>query len=175
MAIAIDLTIPDTGVIVTSNTTGDAFTFGNQRDVDDLLQNLLVRAMARAVVENNTPYALDVDIAYVAGDLGDQDVFLAPGAVILDRVTVEAPSLTADGRVAEPQVDTAEVIIAADDLDQLIVADPAEGMPTPRFTATVKVRLRAGTGAGGRAALGADARAILKSAVVVEVTRGGAQ
>jgi len=175
MAIAIDFTIPDSGVVVTRNTTGDALTFGNQRDIDDLLQNILVRAMARSVVENNTPYALDVDVAYAAGDLGDQDVFTVPGAVVLDRVTVEAPSLTADGLVVEPRVDTAEVTIAADDLQQLLAVDPDEGMPTPQFTATVKVRLRAGTGANGRAALGSDAWAILKSAVVLEVTRGGAQ
>jgi len=175
MAIAIDFTIPDTGVMVTSNTTGEALTFDDQRDIDDLLQTMLVRAIARAVVENNTPYVLEIDIAYAAGDLGDQDVFDVPGAVMLDRVFVEAPALTATGRVTEPLVDTAEVAVPPGDLAPLLAVDPGSGMPKPQFTATARLRLKAGAGANGRAALGAEDWAILKSSIVLEVKRGGAQ
>jgi hypothetical protein len=176
MAIAIDFTIPDTGVMVTSNTTGEALTFGDQRDIDDLLQKLLVRAVARSVVENKTPYVLEIDIAYAAGDLGDQNIFDVPGAVILDRTFVEAPDLTTTGRVTAPLVDTAEVVVPPADLAPLLAVEPepGSGMPRPQFTATARVRLKAGTGANGRAALGAQDWAILKSSIVLEVKRGGA-
>lgn len=175
MAVGIDFTIPDSGVVILSNNTSDALTFDTQEDIDDILNTLLVRASAISEVENNTPYALEIDIAYAAGDLGDQDVFQVPGASILSTITVAAPSLSAEGRVTDPVTDTTLVSIPAEDVAPLLAVDPGDGAPTPRFTATVRARMRAGTGGNGRAALGVDDVALLVSGVVIEVRRGGAQ
>jgi hypothetical protein len=175
MAVGIDFTIPDSGVVILSNNTSDALTFDTQEDIDDILNTLLVRASAISEVENNTPYALEIDIAYAAGDLGDQDVFQVPGASILSTITVAAPSLSAEGRVTDPVTDTTLVSIPAEDVAPLLAVDPGDGAPTPQFTATVRARMRAGTGGNGRAALGVDDVALLVSGVVIEVRRGGAQ
>jgi hypothetical protein len=175
MAIGIDFTIPDTGVIVSGNNSSDALTFDTQEDIDDLLNNLLVRASAISEVENGTPYQLEVDIAYAAGDWGEQDVFQVPGAVILSDINVVAPAVTSEGRVTSPVTDTTWVTIPVEDLDPLLAVDPGEGMPQPMFTATVKARMTAGTGGSGRAALGVNDRAFLVSGIVIEVKRGGGQ
>ncbi len=175
MAIGIDFTIPDTGVVVSGNNSNEALTFDTQEDIDDLLNNLIVRASAISEVENGTPYELEVDIAYAAGDLGEQDVFQVPGAVILSGINVVAPAVTAEGRVTSPVIDTAWVTIPVEDMDPLLAVDPGEGMPKPMFTATVRARMTAGSGSGGRAALGVNDRAFLISGIVIEVKRGGGQ
>jgi len=175
MAIGIDFTIPETGVIVTSNNVSEALTFDSQEDIDDILNNLLIQASAIAEIENGTPYALEIDIAYAAGDLGDQDVFLVPGASILSLINVAAPTLSSEGRVTTPVIDTTWVTIPVEDVEPLLAVDPGEGVPTPKFTATVRARMVAGTGGGGRAALGVDDVALVISGIVIEVKRGGAQ
>jgi hypothetical protein len=175
MAIGIDFTIPDTGLVVTSNNVSEALTFDSQEDIDDILDNLLIQASAVAEVDNGTPYALEIDIAFAAGDLGDQDVFQIPGASIIAGVTVAAPALSSEGRVTTPVIDTTSVTIPVEDVEPLLAVDPGEGVPEPKFTATVRARMRSGLGGGGRAALGVDDVALVISGVVIEVKRGGAQ
>jgi hypothetical protein len=174
MVVGIDFTIPDTGVVVLSNNTSDALTFDTQDEIDDILDNLLIQASAISEVENGTPYALEVDIAYVAGDLGDQDVFQVPGATTISNIQVDAPPLTAEGRVTTPVVDTTRITIPAEDVDPLLAVDPGVG-PTPKFTATAKIRMMAGAGGAGRAALGVNDVALLASGIVIEIRRGGGQ
>jgi hypothetical protein len=166
LVVGVDATIPASGVdYPAQNETNDGLDL-QPDDIADVIDNLLVRAFAQAEVVNGTPYELEVAIAYIEGDVGTVDVFTLPGAVILDPVRLAAPEVSADGRVVAPVVDTVEVAVAAAEAEPLLTAT---------YTTTLRTRLFPGPGGGGRAALGADDRAVVRSSVVLEVKRGGAQ
>jgi hypothetical protein len=162
--VGLDATIPPEGVAYPpENERNDGLDL-DPDDIADVIENLLVGALARAEVTNATPYELEVSIAYVEGDVGDADVFTLPGAVILDPVRIAAPSVSGEGRVQEPVVDTVEVAVASTDVAPLL---------QPVYTTTLKARMFGAPEAAGRAALGADDRAIVRSTIVLEVKRGG--
>ena len=162
----LDVTIPAAGVAYPpQNEVNDGLDL-KPEDVADVLDNLLVHAAASAEVHNATPYELEVVIAYVEGDFGETDVTTLPGVVVLPAVRVAAPEVSADGRVLAPVVDTVEVAVSPSEVEPLLKAV---------YTTTLKVRLFAGDGGNGRAALGVDDRAIVKATVVADVKRGGAQ
>ncbi len=166
LVVGVDATIPESGVeYPAQNETNDGLDLAPD-DIVDVIDNLLVRAFAQAEVVNQTPYELELSIAYIEGDVGTSDVFLLPGAVILDPVRVAAPQVGTDGRVVAPVVDTVEIAVAAADVEPILTAT---------YTTTLKTRLFPGPSSGGRAALGADDRAVVRSSVVLEVARGGVQ
>ena len=67
-----------------------------------------------------------------------------------------------------------EILDYARYIQRFDAVDPGGG-PDPEFTATARVRMTAGTGGGGRAALGVDDVALVISGVVIELKRGGGQ
>jgi hypothetical protein len=170
VVVAIDVVV---GVDATIPVTGAMYPPGNQinegmgldaEDADDVIENLLVRAAAGAEVVNETPYELEVTLAFIDGDRGATDVTTLPGAVILSPVRVAAAVVGADGRVVAPVVDTVETGIAADQIGPLL---------GDMYTVTVKATLFPGAGGNGRAALGVDDRAIVGSTVILDLKRGG--
>jgi hypothetical protein len=164
VVVGVDATIPATGA---AYPPGNQFNEGmglDPEDADDVIANLLVRAMASAEVVNETPYELEVTVAFIEGNRGETDVTTLPGSVILDPVRVAAPAVDAEGRVVSPVVDTVEVGIAARDIRPLLGES---------YTATLKATLFPGEGGSGRAALGVDDRALVASTVVLELKRGG--
>jgi hypothetical protein len=164
LLVGLDATIPPEGVAYPpENERNDGLDL-DPDDIADVIDNLLVRAFARAEVTNATPYELEVSIAYIEGDVGAADVFTLPGAVILDPVRIAAPSVSVEGRVQEPVVDSVEVAVAGADVEPLLRSV---------YTTTLKARMFGAPEAAGRAALGADDRAIVRSTVVLEVKRGG--
>lgn len=163
--VGFDFTVPDTGVVITENSRQDGLNFA-QPDITDIVQNLLVRAGVTAEVTNSMPFALDIELAYAPGDLGNADVFLEPNAVVVSPIQVAAPTLDAMGRVTTPVVDTVEILLVGSDVEPLL---------GPEFTATLRTRARAGTGGNNRAALGAGDQAVFISHVVIDVKRGGGQ
>lgn len=162
----LDVTIPEAGVAYPPQNEVNEGLDLKPEDVADVLDNLLMRAAASAEVHNGTPYELEVVIAYVEGDFGETDVTTLPGVVVLPAVRVTAPAVSADGRVLTPVVDTVEVAVSPADVEPLLKA---------AYTTTLKVRLFAGDGGAGRAALGVDDRAIVKATVIADVKRGGSQ
>ena len=166
LVVGLDVTVPPAGVAYPPQNEVNEGLDLKPEDVADVLDNLLVHAAASAEVSNGTPYELEVVIAYVEGDFGTTDVTTLPGAVILPAVRVAAPEVSADGRVLTPVIDTVEVAVSPGEVEPLLKA---------AYTATVKARLFAGDGANGRAALGADDRAIVKATVIADVKRGGTQ
>jgi hypothetical protein len=164
--VGLDATIPPGGVeYPPENEVSEGLDLGPD-DVADVIDNLLIRAFATAEVANATPYELEVSIAYIEGDAGDADVFALPGAVIVTPVRIAAPGVSGDGRVVEPVVDTVEVELAGADVEPLLQAV---------YTTTLKARLFPAPEGTGRAALGADDRAVIRSTVVLDVKRGGGQ
>ncbi len=163
--VGFDFTVPDTGVVITENSQQDGLGF-EQPDIDDVVQNLLVTARVTAEVTNGTPFALDIDLAYAPGNLGNADVFLDPNAVIVNPISIAAPTLDAGGRVTAPVVETVEIVLVGRDVEPLL---------GPEFTATLKTRARPGPGGNNRVALGAGDQAVFRSSVVIDVRRGGGQ
>ncbi len=163
--VGFDFTVPDTGVVITENSQQDGLGFA-QPDIDDVVQNLLVQAGVTAEVTNGTPFALDIQLAYAPGNLGNADVFLDPNAVVVTPITIVAPTLDATGRVTAPVVDTVEIVLVGQDVTPLL---------GPEFTATLKTRARPGPGGNNRVALSAGDQAIFSSSVVIDVKRGGGQ
>jgi hypothetical protein len=162
--VGLDATIPPGGVAYPPENEVSEGLDLDPDDVADVIDNLLVRAFATAEVTNATPYALEVSIAYIEGDAGDADVFALPGAVIVAPVRVAAPGVSGEGRVLGTVIDTVEVELAGADVEPLLQA---------AYTTTLKARLFPAPGGAGRAALGADDRAVIRSTVVLEVKRGG--
>jgi hypothetical protein len=163
--VGVDATVPETGALYPpGNQINDGLGL-QPDDAADVIDNLLVRAAASAEVTNETPFALEVTIAFIEGDYGETDVTTLPGSVILDPVRVDAPELDERGRVVTAVVDTVEAGITASQIGPLL---------GDVYTATVKATLYPGAGGTGRAALGVDDRAIIVSTVILALKRGGA-
>jgi len=166
VVVGVDVSIPAEGVeYPPGNQTNDGLGL-DAEDTEDVIENLLVRAGLSATVTNETPYELEVTIAFIEGDRGTIDVSTLPGSVILDPVRVAAPSVDAQGRVVAPVVDTVESAVAAEHVGPLL---------GDVYTVTVKPRLFPGPGGGGRAALGVNDRALVASTITLEIKRGGGQ
>jgi hypothetical protein len=164
VVVGVDATIPATGATYPPGNQINEGMGLDSADAADVIENLLVRAVAGAEVVNETPYELEVTIAFIEGDRGATDVTTLPGAVILDPVRVAAPLIDADGRVVAPVVDTVEAGIAASQIGPLL---------SDTLTATVKATIFPGDGGNGRAALGVEDRAIIASTVTLDLKRGG--
>jgi hypothetical protein len=164
VVVGVDASIPATGATYPPGNQVNEGMGLDSADADDVVENLLVRAVASAEVVNETPYELEVTVAFIDGDRGETDVSVLPGSVTLAPVRVAAPAVDAQGRVVSPVVDTVEVGIAASDVRPLL---------GETYTATIKATLFPGEGGGGRAALGVSDRALVASTVILELKRGG--
>ncbi len=160
----LDLTLPSEGVTFTRNTVQDGFLSLNADDADNLTERVERAAVITDVV-NQTPFGLQLDIAFVEGELpSERDVFSEPGRVLLSDITVLAPAVDANGRAIEATSAAVEIELIGPDIRPLL---------SERFTAAVRVRLAPGNGANGRGAIGAIDRIMLDSRAQIQLRAGG--
>jgi len=161
--LGLDFTIPSTGVSFSRNTTSDGLEL-DEEDADQLVERLDSAGVSTEVV-NNTPFGLEVDIAFIEDSLADDvDVFLLTNAVILNTITLAAPTVDARGVVTTPS--SASVSIA-------LTGDQARQLSGNKFTATVRARLLPGSGGGGRGAIRATDQISLDAQARVVLRAGG--
>ena len=166
MAVGLDFTIPASGVSFTRNTVQDGLDM-DEEDADQLIERLDSAGVVTDA-ENGTPFGVEVDIAFVQDSLDeDVDIFSYPGAVVLNTITLDAPSVDAQGLVTSRSTTTVSIALTGDQARQL----------TGQFiSATVRARLLPGTGGGGRGAIRAtDEIALLTQARIVLRAGGGGQ
>jgi len=165
MTLGLDFTIPVTGVTITRNTTGDGLEF-DAEDADQLVERLDSAGIATAVV-NETPFAVEIDIAFIEDSLADDvDVFAQPGAVVLSTIALDAPVVDGQGLVTSPSSSTVSIFLIPNQARQLLGA---------KWSATVRARLLPGTGGGGRGAIRATDEISLQSRARVVLRSGGEQ
>jgi hypothetical protein len=166
LLVGLDVTLPDTGVeFTTENSYQEGLKLKNQSDIDDFVSHI-VSAAATAVVQNGTAFGVQVELAYVADSVASGDVFQQSNVVLLAPVSVAASQVDANGRVVQAAIDTTGLVLTGDQLRPLL---------GERFTAALRVRLLPGEGGGGRSALGATDRIIVRAGVNAAVERGGGQ
>jgi len=165
MTLGLDFTIPLAGVTISRNTTGDGLEF-DAEDADQLVERLDSAGIATDVV-NETPFAVEIDIAFVEDSLADDvDVFAQPGAVVLSTIALDAPEVDGQGLVTSPSSSTVSIFLTGNQARQLLGA---------KWSATVRARLLPGTGGGGRGAIRATDEISLQSQARVVLRSGGEQ
>ena len=161
--IGLDLTIPASGILFSTTNVET----GAELDAADAeaVAARLSSATIIADVVNGTPFGVEVELAYVEGDRGDStDVFLEADRVTLNTVTVDAPTVDANGLVQQPTSDSAVLTV---DSDQV------RGLLGDLITTTVRVRLLPGPGGAGRGAVRATDKIIITSRAEIELRSGG--
>ena len=156
----IDLTLPDTGVVFTMNTTQKGLRIPSVE-----VPSILERAVARVTsgILNNLPFSIEVDIAFAPGDLGDSDVFAHPDAVVVTRMTVDTAVVDASGRPIAAQLTKAEVLLVSEELDALV---------GDWFTATLRIRLKGAATSNRRGVVLAGTNMLINSSARVVLRLG---
>jgi len=160
----IDLTLPDTGVVFTKNTTQDGLSIDSV-EVPTILERLVEARVASGIL-NNLPFSVEVDIAFAPGDLGDSDVFAHPDAVVVGRMTVDTTVIDASGRPIAAQLTNAEVSLVGDELRALL---------GDRFTATLRIRLKGAATSNRRGVVLAGTNILVNSSARVVLRLGASQ
>jgi len=160
----IDLTLPDTGVVFTKNTTQDGLSIDSV-EVPTILERLVEARVASGIL-NNLPFSVEVDIAFAPGDLGDSDVFAHPDAVVVGRMTVDTTVIDASGRTIAAQLTNAEVSLVGDELRALL---------GDRFTATLRIRLKGAATSNRRGVVLAGTNILVNSSARVVLRLGASQ
>jgi hypothetical protein len=165
MTLGLDFIIFAAGVTFTRNTVSDGAEFDDE-DAEQLVERLDSASVITEVV-NNTPFGVEIDIAFVEDSLGeDVDVFAQPNAVLLNTVALSAPTVDAQGVVTTPSSSSVSILLTGTQARQLL------GL---KFTAGARVRLLPGTRAGGRGAIFATDAISLDSRVQIVLRAGGVQ
>ena len=165
MTVGLDLTIPLAGVTLSRNTTGDGLEF-DPEDVDELVERVDSAGITTEVV-NQTPFGVEIDIAFAEDSLADDvDVFTHPGAVVLSTITLGAPAVDAEGIVTTPSSSTVSIYLTG---------TQARALLGNKWSATVRARLLPGTGGAGRGAIRATDEIALNSQARVVLRSGGTQ
>ena len=166
LLVGLDITLPDSGVVFHQTNEIDGLGL-DEADAEDMA-NRLVAASATSGVVNGLPYGVELSIALISGDFGeDVDVFTLPGHVVLPSVVLPAAAVSATtGRVTQPSSDTVEEALTG------ITSRPLFG---ERVTVTVRIRIRPPAGSGGRGAVIPSDRVILNARATLAFTTGGTQ
>lgn len=165
MTLGLDFTVPPAGVTFSRNTTGDGLEF-DPEDADQIVERLDSAGITTEVL-NATPFGVEIDIAFVGDSVADDvDVFIQPGAVVLNTIAFNAPAVDAQGLVTTPSSSTVSIYLTGTQARQLLGA---------KWSATVRARLLPGIGGGGRGAIRATDEVALKSRARVVLRAGGAQ
>ncbi len=167
VTVAFDLTIPDTGVQITRHSVNDGLgdLVADEREADSLAARIDSVEFTAELV-NRTPFGTEIDIAFVRDSVAETvDIFLLPGAVLIDRVTLRAPAVDAQGRVSQAISDTVVVRLSNTEVRELL---------NEFFTAQARIRLLPGTG-GGRGAIQASDAVLITSRVRVQLHAGKSQ
>ncbi len=138
----LDFTIPDTGVVFQRNITQDGLSLSPEDA--DLMADRIVTAELVTEVTNRTPFGVEIDIAFVSGDMGAADPFAEPGRVLLSTITVDTTQVDGEGRVMQPSTTTVRIALTGQELRELL---------EDRFTAGLRVRMRASASGGLRGAI----------------------
>jgi len=160
----IDLTLPDTGVVFTKNTTQDGFSI-DSLEAHYILERMVEARVASGIL-NNLPFSLDVDIAFAPGDLGETDVFAHPDAVVVARMTVDTTVVDSIGRLVGTQLTNAEVSL---------VGDEARALVGERFTATLRIRLKGASTSNRRGVVFAGTNMVVNSSARVVLRLGASK
>lgn len=161
--VGLDLTIPASGILF-STTNVETGAELDSADAEAVAARLSSATVIADVV-NGTPFGVEVELAYVEGDRGDStDVFLEADRVTLNTVTVDAPTVDANGLVQQPISDSA-----------VLTVDSAQvrGLLGDLITMTVRVRLLPGSGGGGRGAVRSTDEIIITARAEIELRSGG--
>jgi len=160
----LDFTLPDTGVVFTKNTTQDGL------DVDSVEVPLLLDRLQRADVItdvlNNLPFGIELDMAFAPGDLGEQDIFTNPDAVLISSIRVDTSIVSVAGQLLSGQSTTALITLVGDEVAPLLGS---------RFTASVRVRITGASTSGRRGVVRVGAAALLDSEARIELRLGASQ
>ena len=157
----IDLTLPDTGVVFTKNTTQDGLSIDSV-EVPTILERLVEARVASGIL-NNLPFSIEADIAFAPGDLGDSDVFAHPDAVVVTRMTVDTTVVDANGRPIAAQLTNVDVSLVGDELRALL---------GDRFTATLRIRLKGAATSNRRGVVLAGTNILIDSSARVVLRLG---
>jgi len=165
MTLGLDFTIPPAGVTFTRNTTSDGAELDDE-DADQLVERLDSAGVFTEVV-NHTPFGVEIDIAFVEDSLGeDVDIFAQPNAVVLNTISLPAPTVDAQGLVTTAGSSSVSILLTGTQARQLL------GL---KFSAGARSRLLPGTGAAGRGAIRATDEVTLDSRVHIALRAGGTQ
>jgi hypothetical protein len=160
----LDFTVPDTGVVFTKNLTQDGL--GIDSDEVPLLLERVQRAEVSTDVLNTLPFGIDLDIALAPGDLGEDDVFANPDAVVISNITVDTSVVDLVGQLVSGQSTTALITLIGDEVGPLL---------GDTFTASVRVRIMGALTSGRRGIVHAGASALLDSEARIELRLGASQ
>jgi hypothetical protein len=160
----IDFTVPDTGLVFTVNTTRDGL--GVDTDETSTLLARLDRADVLSDVLNSLPFGTELDIAIAPGDLGEDDVFAHPDAVVLARIVVDTSVVDASGKLSSAQLTTAALSL---------VGEEARALLSEQFTASIRVRLMGAATSARRGAVRAGTAVAIKSEARIRLRLGASQ
>jgi len=161
--VVLDITIPDTGIVVTpDNMTEDGLGF-DPEDADQLVDRLESATLTAALV-NGLPFGVDVDIAFVAGTLpAGTDVFAQPGVVLLNTISVPVPQVDGQGLVTLPAGTTVTIGLTGPEARQLM---------EEQFTAGLRVRVSPEAGGPRRGAIRATDQILIDTEVRIRLVSG---
>ena len=160
----LDFTVPDTGLVFTTNTTQDGLSIKSE-EVPQLLQRL-ERADVLSEVLNSLPFGTELEIAIAPGDLGNDDVFSHPDAVVLAKIVVDTSVVDVSGQLSSAQATTAEFSL---------VRDEARALLQDRFTASIRVRLMGAETSARRGAVRAGTAVAIRSEARIRLRLGASQ
>lgn len=161
MTVGLDVTIPDTGVTISRNTVFDGVGL-DEADARQIEERVVAASVFSRVV-NGSAFAVEVDIGFVGGDLGDADVFGQADAIVLAPVAVGAPVVDAQGRVVEPTSDSVTIALTGSEIGVLL-----RGV----VTATARVRILPSDGTAGRGAIRIDDPVVVNARAELRVRSG---
>ncbi len=160
----LDFTVPDTGVVFTLNTTQDGLDIDSD-ETDPILERLVLAELTTDII-NSMPFGVDLDFAFAPGDLGDEDLFSNPDAVIVSQVGVDTAVVDATGRIVEARTTTALISLVSDQVRALL---------QNQFTASVRIRLTGTQTSQRRGAVRAGAKALFDSRGRIQLRLGASQ
>lgn len=174
LTVGLDFGLPTTGVRFSQTSAGDGADFSDQ-DASQIAQRVEY-ASATAIVQNGTPFGVQVRIAMVipTGPNANADtvptavtadsIFRTTGRVELGPVSLVAAPVDAQGRVTTPVLDTASVSMTGAQSRVLL---------GKKFWAAVRVTLLP-SGTSTRGAVRPTDRVIIRASGSVQVRTGGA-
>jgi len=157
--IGLDFTIPQSGVSFDSTTVQGGLGWADKWIND--AGNLVDTAIVSVDIENGTPFGIEVTTAVIEGDFVG-DVFAVPGAVLIEPLMVGPAVVDANGLVTAAVTEADSATLLGDEIRPFLNTE---------FTAAVDVRLF--PTAGGRGALRAQDRVVVRSSVRLLVQSGG--
>jgi hypothetical protein len=160
LLIGLDFTLPVGGVVVDSSTAREGLDL-DSATVDDIIARL-DSADALLDVTNATPFGLEAAIEVVGDSVADVFALPAASRLPLDTMVVSAADVDGAGRVTQAARDTAAISLTGDEIGVFL---------GEYFTAGVRLRLFPPV--GGRAAVRAADRVIVRVMATLYVRTGG--